>query len=75
MILDKRFGVVEAVDGDVFTIKFWELSIPAKLRKEFNDSVRPKVGDDVLFLWKQGDKSEITSVCKNLIADEKSSLK
>lgn len=70
MILDKRLGVVEAVDGDVFTVKFWELSIPAKLGMDFdNNSARPKVGDDVLFLWKRGDISEITSVCKNLLSE------
>lgn len=70
MLLDKRLGVVEAVDGDVYYIKFWELTIPAKLSKDFNsDSVRPKVGDDVLFLWKRDGKSEITSVCRNMLEE------
>lgn len=68
MLLDKRLGVVEAVDGDVYYVKFWELTIPAKLSKDYNtDSPRPNVGDDVLFLWNKGDKSEITSVCKNML--------
>lgn len=69
MILDKRFGVIKSVDGDDFTLKFWELSIPAKLSKDYNNSVRPKVGDDVLFLWKQKDKSEITGLCKNMLRE------
>ncbi len=70
MLLDKRLGVIEAVDGDVYYVKFWELSIPAKLGKDFNkDSVRPKVGDDVLFLWKRDGISEITSVCKNMLEE------
>lgn len=70
MLLDKRLGVIEAVDGDVYYVRFWELSIPAKLGKDFNkDSVRPKVGDDVLFLWKRDGISEITSVCKNMLEE------
>lgn len=67
MILDKRFGVVESVDGDEYIIKFWELSIPAKLSKDFIGTVRPQVGDDVLFLWKQEGMSEITDICINLL--------
>lgn len=68
MLLDKRLGVIEAVDGDVYYVKFWELSIPAKLSKEFkNDSVKLKAGDDVIFLWKRDGISEITSVCKNML--------
>lgn len=48
MLLDKRLGVIEAVDGDVYYVKFWELTIPAKLSKDYNnDSARPNVGDDV----------------------------
>lgn len=70
MLLDKRLGVIEAVGGDDYYVKFWELSIPAKLSKDFNKhSVRPKVGDDVLFLWKKDGISEITSVCKNMLED------
>jgi predicted N-acetyltransferase YhbS len=68
MILDKRFGVIEAVNGDTYYVKFWELTIPAKLSKDFNkDSVKPNVGDDVLFLWNKDGKSEITSVCRNML--------
>jgi len=70
MLLDKRLGVIEAVDGDVYYVKFWELSIPARLRKDFEKySVRPKTGDDVLFLWKRSGISEITSVCKNMLEE------
>jgi len=70
MLLDKRLGVIEAVDGDVYYVKFWELLIPAKLSKDFNkDSVKPKVGDDVLFLWKKDGISKITSVCKNMLEE------
>jgi len=70
MLLDKRLGVIEAVDGDNYYVKFWELSIPAKLSKDFkNVSVIPKVGDDVLFLWKKNAKSEIISVCKNMLEE------
>ncbi len=70
MLLDKRFGVIEAVDGDVYYVKFWELTIPAKLSKDYSDdSARPKVGDDVIFIWNNGDKSEITSTCKNMLEE------
>lgn len=70
MILDKRLGVIEAVDGDIYYVKFWELTIPAKLSRDLkNNSIRPEVGDDVLFLWKKNDISEITSVCKNMLED------
>jgi predicted N-acetyltransferase YhbS len=70
MLLDKRLGVIEAVDGDIYYVKFWELTIPAQLSKDYNNaSARPKVGDDVIFLWKSGDKSEIISVCKNLLEE------
>jgi len=67
MLMDKRLGVIEAVDGDVYTVKFWELSIPAKLSQDFAEiSARPKAGDDVLFLWRRGGISEITSVIRNM---------
>jgi len=70
MLLDKRLGIIEAVDGDVYYVKFWELTIPAKLSKDYNnDSARPNVGDDVIFIWKNGDKSEIISVCKNMLEE------
>jgi hypothetical protein len=70
MLLDKRLGVIEAVDGDNYYVKFWELIIPAKLSKDFKKvSDMPKVGDDVLFLWKKDDKSEIISVCKNMLEE------
>lgn len=68
MLLDKRLGVIEAVDGDVYYVKFWGLTIPAKLSKDYNNnSARPNVGDDVIFIWNNGDKSEIISVCKNML--------
>ena len=70
MLLDKRLGVIEAVDGDIYYVKFWELTIPAKLSKEYNkDSAGPNAGDDVIFVWNSGDKSEITSVCKNMLEE------
>jgi predicted N-acetyltransferase YhbS len=70
MLLDKRLGVIEAVDGDVYYVTFWELTIPAKLSKDYNiDSARPNVGDDVTFIWNNGDKSEIVSVCKNMLEE------
>lgn len=69
MILYKRLGVIEAVDGEIFIVKFWELSIPAKLSKDYNDSVRTNVGDDVLFLWEKDGISEITSICKNMLRE------
>lgn len=70
MLLDKRLGVIEAADGDVYYVKFWELSIPAKLSKDYyNDSARPNVGDDVMFIWNNGEKSEIISVCKNMLEE------
>lgn len=70
MLLDKRLGVIEIVDGDVYYVKFWELTIPAKLSKEYdNESARPKEGDDVIFIWHNGDNSEIVSICKNMLEE------
>lgn len=67
-ILDKRLGVVEAIDEDVYTVKFWEILIPAKLSKDFTyNSNRPNIGDDVLFIWNQKGISEIITICKNIL--------
>ena len=55
MLLDKRLGVIEAVDGDNYYVKFWELIIPAKLSKDFKKvSDIPKVGDDVSLSLEKG---------------------
>lgn len=70
MLLDKRLGVIKAIDQDTYYIKFWELTIPAKLSADLNkDQVKPKAGNDVLFLWKREGLSEITSICKNLLEE------
>lgn len=70
MLLDKRLGLIEAVDGDTYYVKFWELSIPARLSKDFNNKcATPKIGDDVIFLWDRDGESIITCVCKNMLED------
>lgn len=68
MILDNYFGVVEEINGENYMVRFWELLIPAKKSNEMiQNGNEPKVGDDVLFRWKNNGKSEITQICKNLM--------
>ena len=68
MILDNYFGVVEEINGENYMVRFWELLIPAKRSNEMiQNGNEPKVGDDVLFRWKNNGKSEITQICKNLM--------
>lgn len=64
-IFEKHFGVVENIADGMYQIRFWELVIPAYVNSEMKDL--PKVGDIVLFRWKQEKKAEITDVCHNML--------
>lgn len=59
-----NFGVIESINNEEYTIKYWEISIKAKLDNNVNN---PKIGDIVLFKYNPKDISIITKVCKNLI--------
>lgn len=64
-IYDKHFGVVKAVKGHYYTVKFWELTLPAVLNEErfSGDAELPKEGDVVLFNFLKDKASVIDSVC------------
>lgn len=64
-IFEKHFGVVENIADDMYEIRFWELVIPAYINTEMQEL--PKVGDIVLFRWKQEKLAEITQICHNML--------
>jgi predicted N-acetyltransferase YhbS len=64
-IFEQHLGVVEAVEGDVYTVRYWELLIPAKLSDTLNE--KPVKGSDVRFAWNRRGESVITGVFKNLL--------
>lgn len=64
-IFEKHFGVVENIVDDVYQIRFWEIVIPACVSADMQEL--PKVGDIVLFRWKQQENGEITQVCHNML--------
>ena len=66
-IFEQHLGVVEAVDGDEYKIRYWELIIPSKLSE--NLSEKPSVGSDVQFIWNHKGESKITKVFKNLLEE------
>ncbi|OQA22907.1 MAG: Acetyltransferase (GNAT) family protein [Firmicutes bacterium ADurb.Bin354] len=64
-IFGQHLGVVEAIDGDTYMVRYWELSIPAKLSKDLGK--KPDVGSDVQFIWNHKGESSVTRVFKNLL--------
>lgn len=66
-IFEQHLGVVEAVDGDKYMVRYWELLIPAKLSDDL--AKEPSVGSDVKFIWNHKGESKITQVFKNLLED------
>ena len=64
-IFEKHFGVVENIADGMYQIRFWEFVIPACVSSQTQDV--PKVGDVVLFRWKQEKEAEITQVCHNML--------
>ena len=64
-IFEQHLGVVEAVDGDVYQVRYWELLIPAKRSPDLEE--RPAAGSDVQFVWNHRGMSSITKVFKNLL--------
>lgn len=71
-IFEEHLGVVESIEesphGDRYTVRYWELSIPATLSETLE--AKPSVGSDVQFYWnhKVG-ASRITKVIKNLLEE------
>ena len=66
-IFEQHLGVVEAVDGDEYKIRYWELIIPSKLSEDLSE--KPSVGSDVQFIWNHKGESKITKVFKNLLEE------
>ncbi|MBQ4363580.1 MAG: N-acetyltransferase [Oscillospiraceae bacterium] len=64
-IFEQHLGVVEAIDGDEYMVRYWELLIPAKLSEELG--YPPSVGSDVKFIWDHKGVSKITQVFRNLL--------
>lgn len=64
-IFEQHLGVVEAVEGDIYQVRYWELLIPAKLADGLNE--KPEKGSDVQFIWNHKGESMITKTFKNLL--------
>lgn len=66
-IFQQHLGVVEAIDGDDYKVRYWELLIPAKLSADLDKE--PLIGSDVQFIWNHKGESCITKVFRNLLED------
>ncbi|MBR4224212.1 MAG: N-acetyltransferase [Oscillospiraceae bacterium] len=64
-IFEQHLGVVESVEGDIYNVRYWELTIPAKLSQDINEV--PVEGSDVQFKWDHKGVSTITKVFKNML--------
>lgn len=66
-IFGQHLGVVEAIEENIYMVRYWELLIPARLSDDL--TVTPEVGSDVQFIWNHKDEagSRITKVFKNLL--------
>ena len=61
----QHLGVVEAVEGDVYQVRYWEQLIPAGLSDSVHE--KPAPGSDVQFSWNRGGGSLITKVFRNML--------
>lgn len=64
-IFEQHLGVVESAEEDRYLVRYWELSILAKLSEKITQ--KPEVGSDVLFMWNHKGDSVITKVLKNML--------
>ena len=64
-IFEQHLGVVESAEGDTYYVRYWELSIPAKLSADIRE--KPEAGNDVQFRWNHKGYSTITKVVRNLL--------
>ena len=64
-IFEQHLGVVEAVEGDTFMVRYWELLIPARMSDNLKE--KPVKGSAVQFAWNHKGESTITKVFKNLL--------
>lgn len=64
-IFEQNLGVVEAVEGDHYLVRYWEQQIPALLSETLQE--RPVIGSDVQFAWNHKGESIITKVIMNLL--------
>ncbi len=68
-IFAQHLGVVESIDGGTFTVRYWELQIPAELSDDI--AQKPVKGSDVLFSWDHHtNRAVITKVVKNLLDEQ-----
>lgn len=66
-IFEQHLGVVEAIDGEKYMVRYWELLIPANLSEGLGKE--PTVGSDVQFIWNHKGESRITKVFVNLLEE------
>lgn len=66
MLNSGRIGKVLKIDGDNYTVKFWELLIVCKIEAGVTLSKAPEVGDVVIFEYRKAGESAITKVCEVL---------
>lgn len=64
-IFEQHLGVVEAVNDDIYHVRYWEKIIPAKLAENMKE--KPAAGSDVQFVWNHKGDSAITKVLHNLL--------
>ncbi len=64
-IFEQHLGVVDSVEGDLYRVRYWELTIPAVLSEDLTE--KPVPGSDVQFDWNHRGTSTITKVLKNLL--------
>ena len=67
-IFEQHLGVVEAIEGNEYMVRYWELLIPAKLSADLDKE--PSIGSDVQFIWNHKGESRITKVFKNLLLSQ-----
>ena len=66
-IFEQHLGVVEAIEGNEYMVRYWELLIPAKLSADLDKE--PSIGSDVQFIWNHKGESRITKIFKNLLEE------
>ncbi len=66
-ISGQHLGVVEAIQDGVYSVRYWEKLIPARLVDDLTE--KPVVGSDVQFAWNHQGESTITKVLYNLLEE------
>ncbi len=61
----QHIGVVDAIEGDMYMVRYWDTLIPTKLADGLNEV--PEVDSDVFFVRDKKSGSKITKVVRNLL--------